>query len=312
MSKSEILITARLVSGIAKSVETGNTSVRTRFSHRAAKEMPMQQTDFGGLQRTQLRTGIQASLRVAVVAFPYPGTVTYKFLSDVAFILDAICDSVLIIDGNTDRIIRPSEKITLVDIDISLHAFKDIKPTFYSAIPMLVKTVGVQLKLSLELVRRRHDVDVVLFYTAFLHHLLPLVTAKILKKRAVEVVSEAKEVTLQGKILEKQYPLSFRLLDGVSPLSEALIKVHGLDKYPQKLLPEDFDSSTLFVFDGKASDHQVASGGRKKDSVLLLRNIDRDLRGDAVSVVDFTPSILDLFGVDWRTVGLDEVRLFAL
>jgi glycosyltransferase involved in cell wall biosynthesis len=164
----------------------------------------------------------------------------YKHISDVAIILDAICDSVLIIDGNTQKIVRPSEKVTLVDIGISLHALKDIKPTFYSAILMLAKTVAVQPKLSLELVRRRHDVDVVLFYAANPHHLLPLVTAKILKKRTVEVVSVAKEATLQGKILEKQYPLFFRLLDGISPLSEALIKVHGLDKYPQKLLPDGF------------------------------------------------------------------------
>lgn len=177
-------------------------------------------------------------LRVAVISFPWSSLAPYKFLSDVAIILDAICDSVLIIDGNTQRIVRPSEKITLVDIGISVHPLKDIKPTFYSAILMLVKTVAVQPKLSLELVRRRHDVDVVLFYLAFPHGLLPLVTAKILKKRTVGVVSIAKEKTLQGKILEKQYPLIFRLLDGISPETKALIKVHGLDKYRLKLLPD--------------------------------------------------------------------------
>jgi len=32
---------------------------------------------------------------------------------------------------------------------------------------------------------------------------------------------------------------------------------------------------------GKASDHHVASGGHKKDAVLLLRNIDRELWGGA-------------------------------
>ncbi len=62
---------------------------------------------------------------------------------------------------------------------------------------------------------------------------------------------------------------------------------------------------------GKATDHQVASGGHAEDAVLLLRNIDRDLRGGAVSVVDVTPSILDLFGVDWRALGLDGVSLFG-
>ena len=188
-------------------------------------------------KQLQLRSDGCEGLRVAVVSFPWASPVTYRFLSDIAKILDAICDSVLIIDGNTQRIKRPSEKVTLVDIGISLHALKDVKPTFYSAILMLVKTVAVQPMLSIELVRRRHEVDVVLFYAAFPNHLLPLITAKILKKRTVEVVSTAKEVTLQGKILEKQYPLVFRLLDCISPITESLIKVHGLDKYPQKLLP---------------------------------------------------------------------------
>ena len=134
-----------------------------------------------------------------MISFPWSSLAPYKFLSDVAIILDAICDSVLIIDGNTQRIVRPSEKITLVDIGISVQPFKDIKPTFYSAILMLVKTVAVQPKLSLELVRRRHDVDVVLFYLAFPHGLLPLVTAKILKKRTVGVVEHSKREDTAGK-----------------------------------------------------------------------------------------------------------------
>ena len=62
---------------------------------------------------------------------------------------------------------------------------------------------------------------------------------------------------------------------------------------------------------GKSTDHQVASGGHAKDAVLLLRNIDRKLRRDTANVVDVTPTMLDLFGVDWRSLGLDGVSLFA-
>jgi glycosyltransferase involved in cell wall biosynthesis len=178
--------------------------------------------------------------RVAVLSFPWASRGPYKFLSDIALILDPICDKVLIITGNIDRIIRPSKKITLIDIGISMHPLQSIKPTFYSAILWIAKSVLVQIKLSLELIKARNDVDVALFYAAFPYDLLPIVTARALKKRAVEVITVDKAVTPVRKVFREQYKLIFRLLDGISPLSEAILRFYRLDEYPNKLLPEGF------------------------------------------------------------------------
>jgi len=61
---------------------------------------------------------------------------------------------------------------------------------------------------------------------------------------------------------------------------------------------------------GKAHDHKVASGGHDKDAVLLLRNIDREVKYKIPSIVNVTPSILDLFGIDWKEKRLDGKSIF--
>ena len=179
-------------------------------------------------------------IKVAIVSYPSPSQVPYGFLSDLSVILDPITDRILIIDGNTNRISPFSEKTTLIDIGVSVHFLRDVKPAFCSAILWLIKSVIAQLKTSIELIKLRNSVDTVLFYAASPHHLLPLVTAKILKKRAVEVINVEKAVTPIGKIFQMQNPLIFRLLDGISPLTETIIRVYGLDKYAHKLLPDGF------------------------------------------------------------------------
>ncbi len=179
-------------------------------------------------------------INVALVSYPAPSNVPYGFLSDLSAILEPITDQVLIINGNTNRVSPSSEKTTLIDIGVSMHLLRDVKPEFYSAILWLIKRVTAQLKTSLELVKARNTVDTVLFYSTSSNHLLPLVTAKILKKRTVQVVNDSKAVTPIQKILQMQNHVIFRLLDGISPLSKAGIKVYGLDKYLHKLLPEGF------------------------------------------------------------------------
>lgn len=61
---------------------------------------------------------------------------------------------------------------------------------------------------------------------------------------------------------------------------------------------------------GKAHDHKVASGGHSNDAVLLLRNIDEDVKGGVLSILNVAPSILDLFGISWQALDLDGVSIF--
>jgi predicted AlkP superfamily phosphohydrolase/phosphomutase len=61
---------------------------------------------------------------------------------------------------------------------------------------------------------------------------------------------------------------------------------------------------------GKATDHSVASGGHNKDAVLLLRNIEKEVKDKAPSIINVTPSILDLYGIDCNEKRLDGKSIF--
>jgi len=176
--------------------------------------------------------------KVAVVSFPWKSYAPYKFLSDLLKILEPISDKIVLIDGNTDRINITSEKVEVRDIGVSVHYLKDIKPRFYSAILWITKRVLVQFKTSLELTKHRKKVDVVMFYVAYPYYLLPLIVAKIFRKKTVEVITRSKHNSLLPKILSLQDPLLFRLLNGISPESKALIKDLGLERHKNKILPE--------------------------------------------------------------------------
>lgn len=176
--------------------------------------------------------------KIAIVSFPWKPYAPYKFLSDILRILESISDKIILINGNTDRIDITSEKVRVRDIGLEIHSLKDIKPAFYSAILWVIKCFLIQIKTSLELVKARDDIDIVIFYAAWPYYLLALITSKILGKKTVEVVTRGKSRFLLSKILSLQDPILFRLLDGISPESKALIRELGLERYKDKLLPE--------------------------------------------------------------------------
>ena len=160
----------------------------------------------------------------------------------MATILDAICAHVLIITGNTDRIVCPSQRTRTADIGVSMHYFSDVKPALYSALLWVVKSVVVQLKVSNELIKARKDVDIAFFFLTYPYYLLPLLTAKALGKRAIEYRGQGKPATLNlstlgATLLSVEDPLIFRLLDGISLESSGLLNPHSLQQCRNKLLP---------------------------------------------------------------------------
>jgi glycosyltransferase involved in cell wall biosynthesis len=170
--------------------------------------------------------------RVAIVSFPWKSHSPYKFLSDFITILEPISDKIVVIDGNTDRIdTAHNSKIVVRDIGIGMHYLGDLKPNYYSAVMWILKWLLIQCRTSVELVRARADVDVVIFYMAYPGYLLPLVLTKLLRKKSIEVVTRSKVTTTQARLWGWQDPILFALLDGISPELD-------LEKYGHKILPE--------------------------------------------------------------------------
>ena len=181
----------------------------------------------------------QTKPRVAVVSFPWKSHSPYQFLSELIIILEPISDKIVLIDGNTDRIdTARSNKIVVRDIGISMHYLGDLKPKYFSAVIWILKWFLIQCRESLELVKTRADVDVVIFYAAYPGYFLPLVVTKLLRKKSIAVVLRSKATTKIAQLWRLQDPILFTLLDGISPESRGLIKELGIEKYGQKVLPE--------------------------------------------------------------------------
>lgn len=168
--------------------------------------------------------------RVVIISFPWKSHNPSNFLTDIIHIILPISEKIVLIGGNTYRIKVSSKKLEIRDIGISMHYLSDFKFKFFSALYWIFKSLAAQIKSSIELIKSRKDVEIVIFYAAYPHYLLPLITAKTLRKKTIEVVIRSKNIL----ILDRLY---FTLLDGISPESNALIGVLGLDKYQKKLLP---------------------------------------------------------------------------
>jgi glycosyltransferase involved in cell wall biosynthesis len=181
----------------------------------------------------------QTKPRVAVVSFPFKSHAPYKSVSALISILEPISDKIVVIDGNTDRIdTAHCRTVVTRDIGISMHYLGDLKPKYFSAVMWMLKWFLIQSRASLELVRVRAEVDIVIFYMAYPGYLLPLVVTKLLRKKSIEVVTRGKETTKTARLWRLQDPILFTLLDGISPESRGLIKELGMEKYGQKVLPE--------------------------------------------------------------------------
>lgn len=174
--------------------------------------------------------------KIALVSFPHPSQVPYKFLSDILKILDPISSKVILIDGNTNRIKVAPGVSELRDIGLAMHFSRDVKPWLFSAILWIFKCFFIQIKISLELIKANQNYDIVIFYLAYDHYLIPLITSKLLGKRAIEVVTRSKPHSMIAKILSLQDYILFRLLDGISLESNILLKELNLDRYNHKLL----------------------------------------------------------------------------
>lgn len=205
--------------------------------------------------------------RVAIVSYPWVSKGPYKFLSDLLQILEPITDRIVLIDGNTERIETASEKVELRDIATSMHAANDIQPAFYSKLLWLMKCIKAQLLASIELVRIRKEVDIVLFYIAYPYFLAPLFTAKLLGKKAVEVVtrshSEAAETGCANSwIFRLQERVMFSLLDGISPESKGVLDGLDLKKHKNKIVSEGsrFIDTSRFRVTTKFQDRDLVVG----------------------------------------------------
>ena len=176
--------------------------------------------------------------KIAIVSFPWASRAPYKFLSDVLKIIDPLAISIYLIGGNTQRIATSSPRVTFIDINVRMHYVNSIRPRFYSVLLWAAKCLLAQLKTSIEILRLRKNVDLILFYMAYPYHLLPLCVSKLLRKKSIEVLTRSKPIkrSWTAKTATLLDAVVYGLLDGISPESDSLVSNLGLHKFRDKLL----------------------------------------------------------------------------
>lgn len=174
--------------------------------------------------------------KVAVVAFPWKSYAPYKFLSDVLLILEPICERITLIDGNTKNIKTNNKNVNLIDIGLSMHYIGDKKPRIFSLLLWIIKFLYVQIIESIIIINKRKQFDIIIFYMAYPHYLLPLLVSKLLRKKTFEIATRSgKSHSQLIRFLDKLY---YYLLDGISPESDYLIETLVPYHYRNKILPE--------------------------------------------------------------------------
>ena len=174
--------------------------------------------------------------------FPWPSKGVYKFLSDILKILEPLSGRIYVITGNTNRIESHNTNVVFKDTKVSLHYSHELHPIWFSKLLWAFKASLFQVKASLELFRLSKDIDIIFFYAAYPYYLLPLLSAKVLGKKTLEIITYTSHTQLNsgsilGKIFRLQDKLLLSLIDYISPLSQSIISQSNRDRYKDKILP---------------------------------------------------------------------------
>jgi glycosyltransferase involved in cell wall biosynthesis len=198
--------------------------------------------------------------KIAIIAFPWPSFVPYKFLSDILIILQPIAKKIIIITGNTSRI-TVENKVMFKDLHIHLDYFTNEIPKILHNFIWILKSIIFQIKGSIELINSRKEVDIVIFYVAYPYFLLILITAKILRKKTLEIITRGPPTSFIMKISNLQNIIILKLLDGISPESPQLINILNLKKYSKKLLPDGARFIDILKFN-------IYNNIKKRDNII--------------------------------------------
>lgn len=182
---------------------------------------------------------MKKGLNIILIFFPFESFTPYKFVSDMIEILYPICNNITIIGGNCNRL-NVKHSINIIDLNVKMHYVNINRHKTLSAFHWIIKAIEFQVKSSLTLFSIKDKNAIILFYIAYPHFILPLLTSKYLGKKTIEVVTRSKKNKGVMKILSLQDVFLFYLLDYISPESESLIADLDLEKYRNKIT--DFGS----------------------------------------------------------------------
>lgn len=184
---------------------------------------------------------------ISIFSFPMPSNVNVLLYSLVE-ILKSTGKTVLIV---TSKIPDgyDNENVIIKDLRISLHFRNDISPKWWSNLLQILKLILIQIKMSWILISMSNKIDIVIFYIGGANLIIPILIAKILKKKIMFSAiglgsmsyknSRKRKTLLQNTflvILSVLEHIIFYVSDKIIVESVGVIKFLNLERYYPKII----------------------------------------------------------------------------
>lgn len=127
-------------------------------------------------------------LNLLVVDYPYPKKVSesYKFTKNLIKILQSVASEVWVISDNVNE--NTINCNHLRRIGISPHFLADISPKWLSILIWGLKSIFIQTKICIEILKIAKYVNIIIFFMMFPYsEVIPMLFAKLLRKKITKV-----------------------------------------------------------------------------------------------------------------------------
>jgi glycosyltransferase involved in cell wall biosynthesis len=207
--------------------------------------------------------------KVMLISFPFASATVNQFILEMVEILDPICEKLFLMIGTLPANTSLSDKVTVLEIGTTLHPSGTIKPIFWSHLLQSLKIGFIQLKMCLLFFVRRSEIDVAFFYMGGYAVLLPVLAAKLCKKRVLTTAlgcgslsaKKAEKKTIGAAMAFFEHA-TYAFSDIIVAESPAVIDSCSLSKYKNKITTKGarFIDSEIFQLNRPLKDRMNVIG----------------------------------------------------
>ena len=125
-------------------------------------------------------------LKICACFFPFPAEGAHIHVLSVVEILRAISDSLVVVSGPMPQGLSFGVGVSSRTLKVVTHLRPYGKPLWLSALKWALKYVAGQVEMSYLAARVSGETNVMLFYEGGHHYLLPIIVARLLRKKVVK------------------------------------------------------------------------------------------------------------------------------
>lgn len=210
-----------------------------------------------------MKSNLDRQFNICVLTIPSETPTVYVLLSNVLQVLRSVSKNLYLISARVPPYIALEQDINVIDIKTALHYRQSLHPMWLSTLFYLIKLLLIPIKMSIALIKISRRVDVVITYVGTAWLLLPILIAKVLRKKVVLLTGtiRAKPVSLFDRLTRALEETAFYFCDLIVPHTRGCVDNGRLGKYQDKVLPigARFVDITLF---------RVQQSVEKRDKVV--------------------------------------------